>query len=120
MRLMVPATLLGVVLFSTSACSALQHSEPAAPVPTGLRHSLSGNVSGLHAGPIALARLTVVTGSDSGAQVITDGAGNYSFSSLSGGRVTMTIEAAGFERATPIVDLTRDLSVDFALRRLGQ
>ena len=120
MRLSLRAALIGAALMSTTACVGFQHSEPAAPVPSGLRHSLSGNVSSLNSGPIALAKLTVTSGSDSGVKVLTDAAGNYTFSSLSSGRFTMTIEAPGYEMASPIVDLIRDLSVDFALRRVGQ
>jgi hypothetical protein len=118
MRLTVRAMLLGVALSSTAACTALQHSEPAAPVPTGLRHQLTGTIVTMNGGPIASAKLTVLDGSDSGVHVASDSTGHYAFSSLSSGRFTMTIQAPGHEAANPIVDLTRDLSVDFALRKI--
>ena len=119
MRLTFHAMLVGVALLSTG-CTAFQHSEPAAPVPSGLRHQLTGSILTIGGGPIASASLTVINGSDVGARVASDAAGHYAFSSLSSGRFTMAIEAPGYERAMPIVDLTRDLSVDFALRGTGQ
>ncbi|MCC7416061.1 MAG: carboxypeptidase regulatory-like domain-containing protein [Acidobacteria bacterium] len=117
MRRWMCAMLLGVALCATAACQLLEHSEPAAPAPTGLRHNLSGTIFNLAEGPIAAATLTVVSGSDAGTRAASDAAGRYAFTGLSSGRFTVTIEAPGYERATPIVDLTRDLSVDFALRR---
>lgn len=117
MRQFLRAMLLGVALSSTAACTAFQHSEPAAPVPSGLRHQLSGNIVSVGGGPIASAKLTVLDGSDAGVRVTTNARGNYAFSSLSTGRFNMVIEAPGYESAWPLVDLSRDLSVDFALRR---
>jgi hypothetical protein len=119
MRLTSCTVMLGIAL-AGAACTVLQHSEPAAPVPTGLRHQLTGSILAVGGGPIASASLTVINGSDTGLRVGSDADGRYAFSSLSSGRFTMAVEAPGYETANPIVDLTRDLSVDFALRRAGQ
>ena len=111
--------LLGAALLAGSACHLMTHSEPAAPVPSGLRHSLTGNIIALPSTPISGAKLTVLNGSDKGLQVATDGAGHYGFGSLSGGRFDMVIEAPGYDSAWPVVDLSRDITVDFALHKIG-
>jgi hypothetical protein len=119
MRVLYRSILLGVALLSTAACSMFSHTEPAAPTPTGLRWSLSGRIINPASGPIAGAKLTVLDGEDEGAQAGTDAGGQYSFSSLATGRFHLAIEAAGFETVFPVVDLTRDINVDFALQRAG-
>ena len=107
----------GIALFSSAACNLLKHTEPAAPMPSGARWSLSGKIIHVGSGPIAGARLTVVEGSDQGARATTDAAGHYAFPSLATGRFHMVIEATGFDSVTPVVDLERDVSVDFALKK---
>lgn len=109
--------LLGVCLLATSACSALSHSEPTALQPSGLRWHLAGTIISTAGGPISTARLRVLDGSNQGVQAATDSAGHYAFNSLQGGSFSVTIEAAGYVSATPLVNLSRDLSVDFALSR---
>ena len=111
--------LLGVALLSAAGCNLLSHSEPAAPVPTGVRWQLSGKIIHVGEGPIAGARLTVLDGSDQGTQSASDSAGQYAFPSLASGRFHMAIEAPGFDSVFPVVDLSRDTDVDFALFRTG-
>jgi hypothetical protein len=64
---------------------------------------------------IAGAELTVVSGVNANARVISDGSGRYDFSALDSGRFTMAISAPGYVSATPVVDLYRDIEVNFAL-----
>ena len=90
---------------------------PVAPEPGPFR--FSGTISGMAAGqpgqPIIGAELTVVSGVNTNARVISDAAGHYDFSSLDSGRFTMAIAAPGYVVATPVVDLYRDIEVNFAL-----
>jgi hypothetical protein len=111
--------LLGAALLASTACDLLKHSEPAAPVPSGVRYQMSGTILALPSTPLAGVTLTVMDGSDEGAHVSTDGAGHYAFASLSSGRFHMVISAPGYDSAFPVVDLIRDISVDFALHRTG-
>jgi hypothetical protein len=113
------AILLGVALCISAACNLLKHTEPAAPAPSGLRWSLSGNIIHAGNGPIAGAKLTVLDGANQGSQTVSDSAGRYAFPSLSSGRFHMVIEATGFDSVTPVVDLIRDINVDFALFKTG-
>src|ERR1051325_633013 len=110
--------LLGLCLLATSGCSVLKHSEPKALQPSALRWHLSGTIVSTAGAPIPTARLTVVDGSDKGAQAASDLSGRYAFSSLQGGRFNLIIEAPGFDSVFPVVDLSRDISVDFALRKI--
>jgi hypothetical protein len=114
------AVVLGAALLSSAACNLLSHTEPAAPTPSDLRWSLSGRIIHVGNGPIAGATLTVLDGSDKGTRSVSDAAGQYAFPSLATGRFHMAIEASGFDSVTPVVDLIRDINVDFALKRSGQ
>lgn len=118
-RVISRVVLLGALLSATSACDVLSRSEPKALQPSGQRWQMTGTIKTTTDGVIEGARLTVMTGPDKGVQAGTDGAGHYAFASLQGGTFSVIIEAAGYDSATPLVNLTRDLSVDFALHRTG-
>ena len=112
--------LLLVVAVCATACSF--NSSPVSPAGTTWR--LRGTiliVSGGHlAGPIPGARLMVQDGANKGAQVTSDASGRYAFTDLEEGRFTMLIEARGFVSVAPLVDLSSDIEVDFALRKTGE
>lgn len=114
------AMLLVIALTATAACTG--NSSPLTPTSGSWR--LSGTIStvsgGLIAGPIAGPELTVQDGANKGARVTSDSSGRYAFASLEGGRFTMIIEASGFVSVAPVVDLARDLDVNFALRKAGE
>ena len=97
----------------------------AAPVtPAGTTWRLWGTINivsgGRLAGPIHGARLTVQDGTNKGAQVTSDSSGRYSFSRLERGRFTMTVEASGFVSVAPVIGLSSDIEVNFALRKTGE
>jgi hypothetical protein len=107
-----------VMIGATSAC--IRTSSPASP--TGANSwRLAGTVNILSgsqlAGLIPGARLSIQDGPNQGMRVLTDSSGRYTFSNLAGGRFTMLIEASGFVSVTPEVALSRDIEVDFALRK---
>jgi hypothetical protein len=112
--------LLIVMAVHATACSLT--SSPV--IPAGTTWRLSGTVNivsgGRIAGPIPGARLTVQDGTNKGAQVTSDSLGRYTFVTLEGGRFTMLIEAGGFVSAAPLVALSRDIDVDFGLRRTNE
>jgi hypothetical protein len=76
----------------------------------------TGTVRTLSGAAITGADLVVLNGPNQGVEVTTDAAGHYVFPRLESGRFTMTIDAPGFVRVNPIVDLYHDLDVTFALR----
>ena len=113
-----------VVLLVMAVC-ATACSFPSSPVtPAGTTWRLSGTINivsgGRLAGPIPGARLTVQDGTNKGAQVTSDSSGRYTFINLEGGRFTMLIEAGGFVSAAPLVALSSDIEIDFALRKTGE
>jgi hypothetical protein len=61
--------------------------------------------------------LTVLSGVNINAKVTTDILGRYVFTALESGRFTVAVAAPGYLSATPVVDLYRDIEVNFALRR---
>jgi hypothetical protein len=60
--------------------------------------------------------LTVLSGVNINAKVTTDISGRYVFTALDSGRFTVTVAAPGYLSAAPVVDLYRDVDVNFALR----
>jgi len=112
--------LLLVMAASATACSF--YSSPV--TPAGSTWRLWGTINivsgGRLAGPITGARLTVQDGTDKGAQVTSDSSGRYTFTNLEGGRFTILIEASGFVSVAPLVALSRDIEVNFALRKTGE
>ncbi len=112
--------LLLVMAVSATACSF--DSSPVTPAGTAWR--LWGTVNivsgGRLAGPISGARFTVQDGTNKGAQVTSDSSGRYTFTNLEGGRFTMLIEASGFVSVAPLVVLSSDIEVNFALRKTGE
>ena len=105
------AAVLVVLTVSAAACA---KSAPLAPTGTG-PWRFSGTVGTIASAPLEGAQRTVTDGVNLGAQVRTDAAGRYAFTSLEGGRFTVTIAAPGFLSVTPVVDLFTDLEVNFAL-----
>ena len=112
--------LLLVIAVCATACSL--NSSPVTPAGTTWRLSGTINiVSGEQlAGPIPGARLTVQDGTNKGAQVTSDSSGRYAFNNLEQGRFTMLIEASGFVSVAPVVELSSNIEVDFALRKTGE
>jgi hypothetical protein len=112
--------LLLVVAVCATACSF--NSSPVTPDGTTWR--LRGTIyivsGGQLAGPIPGARLIVQDGTNKGAQVRSDSSGRYTFANLEAGRFTMLIEASGFVSVAPLVELSSDIEVDFALRKTGE
>jgi hypothetical protein len=104
-----------IALLTTSACTA-----PAPLAPSEGPFQFSGTVSALDGsrtgGPIAGAELTVVDGVNLHARVTSDAAGRYVFSGLESGRFAVSIAAPGFVGVVPVVDLYRDIEVNFALK----
>ncbi len=106
--------LIAAALLATAACT----SKSSPLTPTGRAWRLTGTIKSMTGGQIAGARLTVQDGADQGARVASDSAGRYAFASLEGGRFTVLIGAPGFVSVAPIVELFRDIDVDFALRKI--
>jgi hypothetical protein len=101
-------------LLTTSACAT---SSPVTPSDGTWR--FSGTVSAIDGtrvgAPVAGAQLRVVSGVNTAAQVTSDAAGHYVFEGLESGRFTLAIAAPGYVTSTPIVELYRDIEVNFAL-----
>lgn len=112
--------LLLVMAVCATACSF--NSSPVTPAGTTWRLSGSINIvsGGRFAGPIPGARFTVQDGTNKGAHVTSDSSGRYTFTNLEGGRFTMLIEASGFVGVAPLVALSSDIEVNFALRKTGE
>ena len=114
----------GVLLLVMAVCATACRFTSSPVTPAGTAWRLSGTVNivsgGRLAGPIPGARLTVQDGTNKGAQVTSDSSGRFTFIELEGGRFTMLIEAGGFVSAAPLVALSRDIDVDFGLRRTGE
>ena len=112
--------LLLVMAVCATACSF--NSSPVTPAGTTWR--LWGTINivsgGRLAGPIPGARFTVQDGTNKGVQVTSDSSGRYTFANLEGGRFTMLIEASGFVSVAPLVALSSDIEVNFALRKTGE
>jgi hypothetical protein len=109
---------LAIVLLAGLTMSACTASSPLSSSSGPWR--FSGTVSRLDGaqvgGPIAGAELTVLSGSNTNARVTTDAGGRYAFTALESGRFTVAIAAPGYQRATPVVDLYRDIEANFALK----
>jgi hypothetical protein len=103
------------LLFVTSACTS---SAPLAPSNGPWR--FSGTVSRLDgsrvAGPIAGAQLTLTNSTGLNVKAASDSDGRYVFSGLATGRFTIVVEARGYVRITPEVNLYRDTEANFALQ----
>lgn len=103
-------------LLMTSAC-ATQASVAPSPGPFRFAGTISVMEGQRVGAPIAGAELKVVEGANSSATVTTDAGGHYEFQGLDSGRFVVRIQAPGFVSATPVVDLYRDIEVNFALTR---
>ena len=106
--------LLLVAMLTTSACAA---SPSVSPSKGPWR--LSGTVSAMDGprigGPIAGAQLTVIGGTTDVDKVSSDSAGRFVFGSVESGRFTLTITAPGYVGVAPVVELYKDMEVNFAL-----
>ena len=113
-----------VLLLVMAVCATACRLTSPPVTPAGTSWQLSGTINivsgGRLVGPIPGALLTVQDGTNRGAQVTSDSSGRYTFINLEGGRFTMLIEAGGFVSAAPLVALSRDIEVDFGLRRTGE
>jgi len=113
-----------VLLLVMAVCAAACSFSSSPVTPAGTTWRVWGTINivsgGQLAGPIPGARLTVQDGTNQGAQVTSDSSGRYTFSNLEGGRFTMLIEASGFVSVAPLVALSSDIEVNFALRRTGE
>lgn len=105
---------MAAALLACAACT----SQSSPLTPTGRALRLSGTIKSTSGGHIAGARLTVQDGANMGAQVASDSTGRYAFANLEGGRFTLLIEAPGYGSVAPIVELLKDIDVDFALRKI--
>ncbi len=103
------------LLLTTAACAL-----PAPSTPSSGPFRFTGTVSGMEGtrtgGPIAGAELSVVSGVNSNARVLSDATGRYLFEGLESGRFTVSVSAPGYVSATPVVDLYRDTDANFALK----
>src|SRR5262245_56358824 len=92
---------------------------PAPLAPTTEPVRFSGTIfrmdNGRVGGPVAAAKLTIVSGVNSNATVSTDAGGHYEFPKLSAGSFDLTISAPGFITLHPTVALGQDLEVNFVL-----
>jgi hypothetical protein len=104
-----------IALLTTTACTT-----PAPLAPSQGPWQFSGTVSALDGArtgaPIPGAELTVVDGINLHARVTSDAAGRYAFTGLESGRFAVSIAAPGFVGVVPVVDLYRDIEVNFALK----
>ena len=112
------------LLLVMAVCATACTFNPSPVTPAGTTWRLWGTIKifsgGQLGGPIPGARFTVQDGTNKGAQVTSDSSGRYSFSRLERGRFTMTVEASGFVSVAPLVALSSDIEVNFALRRTGE
>lgn len=108
-----------LALAAAVLASACELPSPSTPSPGPFRFSGSvSSMDGARAGsPIAGAQLTVVKGPNVDANVSTGADGRYAFEALGSGRFTVMIAAPGYVSATPVIDLYRDLDVNFALKQ---
>ena len=109
------ALLAAVALVGLTAC--VTTSAPLAPLaPTSTTSQFTGSVGTIGGSPIAGARLTVIDGVNTGVQTQTAANGRYVFGNMTNGKFTMTISAPGFVSVSPLVVLSGDTDVSFALR----
>jgi hypothetical protein len=113
-----------VLLLVVAVCATACSSNSSPVMPAGTTWRLRGTIHivsrGQLGGPIPGARLIVQDGTNKGAQATSDSSGRYTFTNLEEGRFTMLIEARGFVSVAPLVELSSDIEVDFALRRTGE
>lgn len=97
------ALVLAVAICATGACASFNSS----PVtPSGGTWRLFGTINIVSGGQI----IGQIPGASD----------RYAFTSLESGRFSMVIEASGFVSVSPVVALSRDIEVDFALRKIGE
>ena len=105
------ATVVSLVVLATAGC--IQQRAPLAPASGPWR--FSGTITSISGARIAGARLTILDGPNVNVQATSDGSGRYVFEGLESGSFSVLIERSGFASVTPLVDLFRDIDVNFAL-----
>lgn len=77
--------------------------------------TLSGRVTSTSEAPVSGATLAVSDGANAGRTTTSDQIGNYQFTALQSGGLSLRISANGFNTATVSIDLDGDLTRDFVL-----
>ena len=88
---------------------------PAPPPAPPSEVTLSGRVTSTSEAPVAGATLSVADGANAGRTTTSDEIGNYQFTALLSGGLSMRVSANGFNTATVSIALDGDLTRDFVL-----
>jgi hypothetical protein len=99
-----------------SACETMK--TPIAPSkgPWKLTGSIASMAGARLGPPVVGAELTVTSGVNSNARVMTDHSGHFAFDALETDKFTVAINAPGFVGLTPFVNLFGDTDVTFVLK----
>lgn len=97
-----------------SACGKEPPAGPSQTPGTSGSLTVSGSVSG-GGGPLAGARVDIVSGANAGVGATADGAGRFSIANLDAGALTLRASALGFVPQSLAVTLSGNLTNDFAL-----
>jgi hypothetical protein len=112
------------LLLVMAVCATACIFNPSPVTPAGTTWRLWGTIKVVSGeqigGPIPGARFTVQDGTNKGAQARSDSSGRYTFANLAEGSFTMLVEASGFVSVAPVIGLSSDIEVNFALRKTGE
>jgi len=112
------------LLLVMAVCATACTFNPSPVTPAGTTWRLWGTIKifsgGQLGGPIPGARFTVQDGTNKGAQARSDSSGRYTFTNLEEGSFTILVEASGFVSVAPVIGLSSDIEVNFALRKTGE
>ena len=109
-------TRVAIVVLAELVCSACGAS-PMQPT-TATSFALRGIVTGYEGAALQGATLAVIDGVNQGKSVVTDAQGQYGFTDLEPGELTIKASAIDYATATKPVTLVADTAVDFQLRVL--